>query len=371
MKAKKTTAHYVIEGLITAQQPLATCSAALKESEERLRGKASNPPTPVPYINTPQGRRLMFPATGIRGKLRRALRDVLRNNLIARTGNDKPLSLDEHYFLTLGGVKGDESVDRASVSHEQQWRDSNVLLSLFGAGAAGVLGMVHGRLAVGNAICEAESQPIVFSGARSDDLYRDKSQVEFLSDADVQALIAQAEGNRDASLIKQEIKALDKARKAARAAQDAELVEKLSAQIDALEHSATAVKADAGVKNSVGMPLAGWEAIPAGAVMQHRFILNNANHVELGGLLAALDQFSTMPVLGAHFAAGCGLVSGEWEVFKVTPGVGKTSLGVLVLEPFAGLLDTQAPKGSELFTARAAFQEYLASEQFSLAIPSK
>lgn len=369
MTPKPVTAHFVIEGTITAVQPLATCSAALKENEERLRGK--NTATPVPYISTAEGRRLMFPATGIRGKLRRALRDVLRQNLIQRSGEEKPLSLDEHYFLTLGGIKGDEAVDRASVSHEQQWRESNVLLSLFGAGSAGVLGMVHGRLAVGNAICESVSHPVVFSGARSDDLYRDRSQVEFLSDADVKALIVQSEGTRDASAIKREAKALEKARKEARSAKNEQLVDQLSVEIQRLEDAANNVKSEAGVKNTVGMPLAGWEAIPAGSVMEHKFILNNANHIELGALLAALDQFSMMPTLGAHYAAGCGLVSGSWEVFKVTPGVGKTSLGVLALEPFAGILSISAPKDSELFSAREAFQGYLKGEQFNLSIPSK
>ncbi|MBP3062040.1 CRISPR type IV/AFERR-associated protein Csf2 [Ectopseudomonas chengduensis] len=362
------SAHYVFEGEIKAEQPLATCSAALKEAEERVRGK--NSPTPVPFINTAAGRRLMFPATGIRGKLRRALRDVLRENLILRTGNEKPLSLNEHYLLTLGGVKGGEATDKSSVSQEAEWRKNNVLLSLFGAGDAGFLGMVHGRLAVGNAICESVSSPVVFSGARTDDLYRDRGQIEFLSAADVEALIAQAEGNRDASAIKGQIRALDKERKAARAEKNADRVTQLTQEIERLEAEVKGVKEEAGVKNSVGMPLAGWEAIPAGAVMLQRFILNNASFEELGALLAALDQFSLMPTLGAHFAAGCGLVSARWEVFKVSPGVGKVSQGVLVLEPFSGALTVEAPQGSELFLARKAFQEYLGSEHFNLSVPS-
>lgn len=363
------TAHYVLEGALIAEQPLATCSAALKESEERVRGK--NQATPVPFINTPSGRRLMFPATGIRGKLRRALRDVLRQNLIERTGNEKPLSLGEHYFLTLGGVKGAEQTDKASVSVEAVWRKSNVLLSLFGAGDAGVLGMVHGRLAVGNAICESESKPVVFSGSRTDDLYRDRGQIEFLSAEDVQSLIVQAEGNRDVSAMKGQIKTLDKERKAARSAKNDLLVAQLTDEIERLEGEVQSVKDEAGVKNSVGMPLAGWEAIPAGAVMHHRFMLNNASEEELGALMAALEQFSLMPTLGAHFAAGCGLVSGRWEVFKVTPGVGKVSLGVLALEPFAGLLTIEASVDSEIFNAREAFKRYLISDEFNLSIPLK
>lgn len=359
------TTHFVLEGEIKAEQPLATCSAALKEAEG---GKGL--PIPVPHMQTPEGNRLYFPATGIRGKVRRALRDVLRANAIKRTGNEKPLSLDQHYLLTLGGVKGDEKTEKASVSQEAKWRTSNVLLSLFGAGDAGYMGMVHGRLAVGNAICESVSRPHVFSGVRSDDLYRDRSQIEFLSDADIKALINQSEGNRDASAIKKEISALDKERKAARAAKDSDRVDTLSAQIVQLETDMKSVKAESGAKNSVGMPLDGWQAIPAGAVMRHRFMINNANEVELGALLAALDHFSAMPTLGAHFAAGCGLVSARWELFKVVPGAGKTSLGVLVLEPFNGALTIEAPADSEIFSARQAFQDYLDGDQFNLSIPS-
>jgi CRISPR type IV-associated protein Csf2 len=359
------TTHYVLEGVIKAEQPLATCSAALKEAEG---GKGK--PIPVPHMPTPEGNRLYFPATGIRGKLRRALRDVLRANEIRRTGNEKPLSLDQHYLLTLGGIKGDTKADKASVDQEAIWRARNVLLSLFGAGDAGYMGMVHGRLAVGNAICESASTPHVFSGVRSDDLYRDRSQIEFLSADDINSLIAQSQGNRDASAIKREIAALDKARKAARAAKEADKVEVLSEKITQLEEAKENVKSETGAKVPVGMPLDGWQAIPAGAVMRQRLMLNNAKPVELGALLAALDQFSAMPTLGAHIAAGCGLVSARWELFKVEPGIGKTSLGVLELEPFACELSIEAASDSEIFTARQAFQDYLTGDQFDLSIPS-
>ncbi|SED27762.1 CRISPR type IV/AFERR-associated protein Csf2 [Pseudomonas saponiphila] len=359
-----TVTHYVLEGEIKAEQPLATCSKALKDAEG-----GSDLPIPVPHMMTPEGNRLYFPATGIRGKLRRALRDVLRENEIKRTGNDKPLSLDQHYLLTLGGIMGEDKKDKATVDQEAMWRERNVLLSLFGAGDAGYMGMVHGRLAVGNAICESVSQPHVFSGVRSDDLYRDRSQVAFLSHEDINALIAQSEGNRDASAIKKEIATLDKARKTARAAKDTDRVNELSDKIEQLKASIEAVKVETGAKNSVGMPLAGWQAIPEGAVMRHRFMINNANEVELGALLVSLDRFAAMPTLGAHIAAGCGLISARWELFEVVPGAGKTSLGVLVLEPFVGL-NVDAPPTSEIFSAWQAFLDYLAGDQFNLSIPS-
>lgn len=359
-----TVTHYVLEGEIKAEQPLATCSDALKKAEG---GKGM--PIPVPHMMTPEGNRLYFPATGIRGKLRRALRDVLRANEIKRTGNEKPLSLDQHYLLTLGGIKGGEKADKTTVDQEAKWREGNVLLSLFGAGDAGAMGMVHGRLAVGNAICESASQPHVFSGARTDDLYRDRSQISFLSHDDISALIAQSEGSRDVSAVKREISALEKSLKKARTEKADGVVDELTAKIATLRASIDNIKAESGSKNPVGMPLDGWQAIPEGAVMRHRFMLNNARLAELGALLAALDHFSAMPTLGAHIAAGCGLVSARWELFKVVPGAGKTSLGVLVLEPFSGALTIEAPADSEVFAARQAFLDYLAGDQFNLSIP--
>lgn len=365
MNMKIDRASYVFEGTITAEQPLATCSAALNEAHG---GKGK--PIPVPFINTPQGRRLMFPATGIRGKLRRALRDVLRNQVIQKTGNEKPLSLDEHYLLTLGGIKGKGDADRSTVAMESEWRERNVLLSLFGAGDAGVLGFMTGRLSVGNAICNEVSQPAVFSGARTDDLYRNKDQVQFLSEEDVSALISRAKGNRDASVVKRDLSAKEKALKAAQKAKETETAERLATEIDSLKAEIESIKTESGAgDNSVGMPLAGWEAIPAGAAMNHRLMLSGATPVELGAILAALGEFSSMPVLGAHFAAGCGLVSGEWEVFKVQPGKGKVSLGKVLLKPFECAPVIEATSDSELLSASQAFADYLNGDALNLSIP--
>lgn len=358
-------ANYIFEGTMVAEQPLATCSAALNESNG---GKGK--PLPVPSVTTPKGIRLMFPATGIRGKLRRALRDILRAKLIEITGNEKPLTLDEHYLLTLGGIKGGGTSDRSTVAMDAEWRNRNVLLSLFGAGDAGVLGFMQGRLSVGNAICSEVSRPVVFSGARTDDLYRDKEQVSYLSDEDVSTLIARAKGNRDASVVKRDLASKEKALKTAQKSNDEEAAKQLAAEIETLKNEIVSIKAESGTgDNSVGMPLAGWEAIPAGASMDHRLILAGSNQVELGAVLAAIGQFSAMPVIGAHFAAGCGLVSGEWEVFKAQPGKGKVSLGIVLLKPFECAAVIEAPADSELHAATQAFAAYLDSDLLNLSIP--
>jgi CRISPR/Cas system CSM-associated protein Csm3 (group 7 of RAMP superfamily) len=364
-------ATYVFEGTITAEQPLATCSAALKEAEKARRGDKFGP-TPVPYIQTELGRRLMFPATGIRGKMRRTLRDVLRDALIKRTGEEKPLTLRQHYMLTLGGVKGSEEVDRASVAHQALWRDKNPLLSLFGAGDAGDLGFMTGRLSVGNAICVDACDPSVFSGARADDLYRDRQQLEFLGDGEIAALIAMSKGNRDRSITQAKLKKAEAAlKKLAKSGTDLSGVEKLQAEVAELKAELDQIKeaSDEDISVSAGMPLAGYEAIPVGSKLNHRMILSNANLVELGALLASIEQMSLSPLLGGHIAAGCGLVSMSWEVFSVRAGEGKRSIGSVSFEPFAGVLTMQGPDAGDLAAAKNAFSSFLAGDVFDLSVP--
>ncbi|MBV8467907.1 MAG: hypothetical protein JO218_18345, partial [Burkholderiales bacterium] len=218
-------ATYDITGHLFSVQPLATCS-------KDLRDRAGGPEKPVPVPSMQFGSEavhLYFPGTGIRGTLRRAARDVLRARESARCGNPKPFSLDQHYLLTLGGIKGVAEANRASVAVEAAWRERNPLLSLFGAGDAGVLGFVEGRLSVGNAICDKPCEPVVFSGARTDDLYRDKAQLAYLSDEDLDSLVARSQGNRSRAALQRQLKDLEGALKRNRG--DVEKAEGLRAQI--------------------------------------------------------------------------------------------------------------------------------------------
>lgn len=359
---------YVFEGKLIARQPLSTCSKELKDADARL---GANRPLPIPQVQTPKGTRLMFPGTGIRGGFRRALRDVLRDGLIKATDNPTPLSLDEHYFLTLGGIKAKGDEDKSSVTLEAQWRENNPLLSLFGAGAAGVLSFVQGKLSVGNAICVDVSEPLVISGARTNDLYRDRSQVQFLSQEDIETLVARATGNRDSSVIKRAIKKAEADLKLAKKAKDDELIQAAQAQIEELQVELKSVQEESGTEgNSVGMPLAGFKAIPPEAEMSHRMVLSGGNEVELGAMLAMLGRFSYQPLLGAHIAVGCGQVAGQWEVFKNQPDVKPVSIGTISFEPYDSVLTINAPDNGELLKAKAAFLELLAKNAFDLSIPS-
>ncbi|MDT8925210.1 hypothetical protein RBE51_20670 [Pseudomonas taiwanensis] len=359
---------YLLVGTITAEQPLATCSKDLKDREG-----GDMKPIPVPSTMTRDGKRLMFPATGIRGKIRRMARDTVREAIIEKTGNEKPFNLDQHYLFTLGGIKSSGDSERTTVAMDAAFRNANPLISLFGAGDAGDLGFVSGHLGVSNAICqmpcESENAAVVMSGARTDDLYRDKTQVAFLSEADILGLIGQADDNRVRSQLKAEQKGLEsKQRKLKKVNGDETEIQKYQVAIDAIGAQLEALSKKEGNKDvSVGMPLAGFKAIPQGQVMNHDFKLLKSNEVELGLLLKSLQRFSVEPVLGAHYATGCGVVSAQWTVFEVDLKTGRRQVGTVTINPF----DIADIEGEVLTAAIGAFDAFIASDVANFSIPTK
>jgi CRISPR type IV-associated protein Csf2 len=308
---------YCFEGHFINKWPLATCSASLRDTV----GK--NDPTPVPC--NAQGH-LYFPATGIRGKLRRASAAYIRDKLIASTGNPRPFTLDMHFMMVLGGIKGAGEQEKASVALQQQWKAKNPHLSIFGAGDAGVLGFVDGALSVGNATCTTDIKPEVFSGARTDDLFRSPEGIDYLSQTDADLLIQRAEAHRNYSKTKSRAAALEKQIKSDKKA--GKPTDALSAELDDLQDLLENKSV------SVGMPLAGYQAIPADQVLAHEFDLYNATPVEFALLLQALNRFSMNAMLGSHHATGCGKVAGEWSVTAIDCTTGEQeSLGTLILTP--------------------------------------
>lgn len=352
--------NYVFNGTITAVQPLATCSKDLADTATK------NGPIPVPTTLINGSTHLMYPATGLRGKLRRSSRDVIRAIAIATSGSETPFSLDEHYLHTLGGIKGGGTQDRASVAVEAQWRSKNPHLSLFGAGDAGVLGFVQGTLSIGNAISKTPAKPVVIgAGARTDDLYRDKSQLRYLSESDVEALVRQAKGGRDRSSLQADIKKLESELKVARRAGKDDVVSQLSERIAGIEKQVAEVKETTGTADvSIGMPLPGWQAIPQGTLLDQCMHLMRSNPIELGLLLKAIASAGQNPFLGAHYAAGCGLFAGEWEVFEATLS-GKHSLGRISQQPFEPI----NIEGKALVAAVSSFDAFVSSKAWDFSIP--
>lgn len=352
---------YVFEGVVVAEQPLATCSKDLLDREGR-----KNAPTPIPTTQTPKGLRLMFPASGLRGGIRRACRDVVRNAVIEKTGNEKPFSLETHFMLTLGGIKGSGEEDKASIKRIAELREKNPLINLFGAGDAGTAGFVAGRVGMGNAICTDDMEPVIFSGSRSDDIYRDPDQATYLTDVDLTMLTELSAGNRELSRMKADATKLKRTYAEAKNNGDKEATAQASASLKELDEKMASVRKESGSKSSVGMPLAGWKAIPQGAEMDHKMILRRANGVDLGLFLASLNAFSTEPLVGAHYANGNGLISAHWDVYEVTL-TGKRSVGRVRLRPF----DTAEVSGEVLADAQQAFMDFIDAELWDFTMPEK
>lgn len=348
---------YQLVGTVQAVQPLATCS---KDLADRQGG--TNQPIPIPTITTFKGgqlhHQLYFPASGFRGKLRRSAVAAVRDALIKATGKPHPFTLDEHFLLTLGGVKGGGSMARISMKAEADWLSRNPLLSVFGAGDGGDLGFVRGQLNVGNCFCDPSLQATIFSGARTDDLYRDKFLGRYLSDADLDQLVSRAESNRKNSGLKADLKSLTARMKTAIKAGELATAEALQAEITALE-------AEKSSENSIGMPLSGYKAIPPSAEMAHKLMLTRVTSPhQLGLLLAGFNYLSRDPVLGAHGAQGCGEIAFSYEVFEVLDGK-RQSIGTIRGGDF---VDCEI-EGERLRAVHDGFMNDLMAGKFDFSIP--
>jgi len=354
---------YVLTGFIHADEPLATCSKDLKDREGKDKA------TPIPYQASSNGLVYYFPSSGIRGSLRRAAASVILDKTIERTGDPKPFSLDEHYAMVLGGVKGSEVMDRIGITLVEEWLSKNPMLSVFGAGDGGILGFVEGKLSVGSAYCEPGVEPTIFSGARTDEFYRNPARVKYLSDEDIELLVGRSVANSISSKVKKEIEALEAdIRKLSRSKESADIerLAELKAELVAKEEKRKKDLESAGAKTvGVGMPLAGYKAIPRGEKLEHTIKLFRANSVEMGLLLATLQRFALEPLLGAHAANGLGTVSGQWNVRKVNQS-GSTVIGSVKFDAF----DNLVIEGDELVQALADFNAFVETGPADFTIPS-
>lgn len=346
--------NYLIEGTLTAVEPLATCSKDLGDSV------GNDKPKPVPSITHGDGTRtLYFPASGLAGTLRRRANTVVHRLMVEVTGNQKPFGIDDLYQNVLGGIKGKGAEDKSSVLHEQIVRERNPLLSLFGAGDAGFIGFMQSKLHIGNAVAQPNIRAITISGARTDLFYRDPVMRGWLSDDDLQGLVTSAIENSQDSKIKAELKKIGSA--IIKAKDDPEkLVELRQAEADLK----AAMNDDN--KNSIGRPLAGYQAIPPSTTLTHNNRLYQATDIELGCLVAALNEWSLDPLIGAHKARGCGTVSGVYDIKRVTHD-GLVSLGTVTLTPH----QPATIVGDELHSALAAFHAFMKSDKPFFGIPTK
>lgn len=314
MTEKRNTFRFV--GELTAQSGLAVTRmgetyASPAGSKLRLSNKAQRLPRLGPLREDAQA---YFPATSIRGALRRAGRNYLRRQVAKQTGNPTPWSVDTHYMLTQGvdttNKVGDDKKP-GTIDEEEALRSENPFLSLFGRW------QLPGHVGIDNAIPHsADCVYVEGRGARSNDFVRSPEQVQFLSEDELERLKGVLEDDQLAAKetgdIDEEIKAL---KVELRKLNDADEKQEVQEQIKAKEALKKDVKAaKKGSSESIQRPIEGFEAIVPGTAMTHRMMLQNANDMELGLFLATLREFARSPYVGGHRALHCGEVSGQWIV---------------------------------------------------------
>lgn len=334
------------EGEFVAEQPLATSPPNVGPPGLARRGAAAALPRMTVGYDGAASRVPYFPGAGIRGVLRRKAFEVVR------CSRSDPFSVEDYYYLVLGGVKGNEAEGNADLRLAAERRARNPLIALFGAAAP----WDRGRLLVGHAIPTTPLTPDVVRGARRDDFAAGGGTLSLLSSEDQARWAAMAQANSERSQIRAR---LDRAEKALRVAREDD--DRDAAEIASLRSELTLRDRASYSSNSVGRPLAGYEVIPPGTRLRHRFVLTSVTSFEVGMFLAALREFSFDPFLGARRSQGNGMVSASW-VLKVREAGEATvkTWGDLRVTGFGGF---EAPPEAEA-CLEAFVRELAANDQF-------
>lgn len=306
----------VFRGELTAEQPISySVPTELKKSEHFL-----------PLL----GDRLYLTASGLRGVLRHAATELVMDLIDADSAGTK-LSLDDYFLLAMGGVKnakGKKKAETASEAEEsetegkesgapeaseadvvrilranQYARAHNPLVRLFGSMRHGVSGSLY----CAHAVAPEGVKPTRVRHVRTNDFQRDPQLLERLEGSALDSFICRqadastrSEGNRSLKDLKRE---QFKARKDGKT----DRAKEIEAQIkDVQGQMPTEVQ--------IQLPNITYQAIPAGTVFTHEFVLSNPTDAEVALFLRALDRFAMNPLIGGHRAHGLGRVSGHWSV---------------------------------------------------------
>lgn len=312
-------------GHLTAETSISTCPPGTPK-----RGK--NDPAPLPKMTVGGTLTPYFPGGGLRGTMRRRAVDLVRATLMESSGTS-PFSLDDHYYLVLGGVKGDDKEDKADIVNSEARRKANPIIGLFGAGDP----WQQGRLYVSHAIPSSSTVEVeAVRGARVDDFARSGDNLRVLSPDEQQEWLKIARINALRSAKAKEQTTVAAKLKDKKTVEDERKA--LDAQYKALEAEIEAFGKESGYTNAINRPLDGYEIIPQFTQMQHSLTLSFANENEIGLLISTLRFWALDPWIGAHRSHGCGVVSGNWDVsMRVGHGRSYDSIGSVTMAAFEGV----------------------------------
>lgn len=358
MTSSTTNSHNIIlNGTITPHDAFLATAPCRHKGEGDIKAKypGGEPKTsrlPRLPVSAPEGVlwNVYFPGGGIRGTLRRLSSEIQwrlsgqrglsiadhRLNMIGTTGGYSPDDEDEEAEIEQkkgkkkkGKKDGEQPKESKTVklAEIQQQRDKHPLISLYGK-SMDDNSFIAGRLGVGHAIPENMVTPCIVTGVRKDDLRVDPDQLRFLTPKEADALDARV--------------AMERAQGALKKAQD-DNIKELRDRKKSGEDVGEELKEAQDNKSKFVSPqimLPGYEAIPPGTDLNHRFTLRNGTDAELGLFFLTLREFALKPFLGAHYAHGCGVVRGQWRVVSINSDSTTKHLGNIELTPFEGLIIT-------------------------------
>lgn len=302
----------IFEGAVTALTPLSITQHS--SATKRFGITISKQPCMTVYEDGKSSERLYIPSSSLRGKLRRAARDVVHRALSEKSAEGwHQFSMPDFQLLTVGGIKHGNSKSAKEKAKEQEQsdqqmvpilratREKNPLVSLFGCFAPST---VPGRLGVTHLIAQEGIAEQQVNFVRTDDFQRDPESMDMVNDRALEEYREQIGLAQLSSGIKKGKRELKKMQRAGALAEE---IENFSAEIASQEDQQTAVK-------NHTQQLLGMAQIPAGCKMASTFRLMRVTTTELSLFLQALNVLAHNPLLGGHLNAGLGLVKGEWQV---------------------------------------------------------
>jgi hypothetical protein len=256
-----------------------------------------------------------IPATSIRGFLRSTAATAI-SQLLQKQG--KTLTVDEIY-MNFSGVDTGRKIKLGGgyerIGKNLEIREKNPQVSNFGNFG------VAGKLKVGNAYCDPNSNPITTygNGSRNHPFNRNPSVIGFVDPNELGYLKSVMDADSQTALETADLKTLKKQLQSKAKQLTGEDKKAVFKEIEDIDQKIKETKETrVGTTESILRPLDGFSAIDAGHTLEHRMILNNPSDQDFNFLLWVLWKGSVNFNLGGHQSLGCGEVHAHWDIVEST-----------------------------------------------------
>lgn len=330
-----TRKTYIMSGHITTVSPLTFTPPAAAGDYKRCNGGIAQAGTNKGEHTLPtMGGALFFPATGIRGKLRRIATEISRQALSEQAGSDYLFKLDDYFLATLGGIKQGKSKTKSDsadkpkdedqkdgiidVSKMLYIRENNPLVSLFGAMDPMA---VEGLSQVGFAVCDAGVRPDIVRYVRTNELVKNDSAWDALESSAYDELVEKTIRGKEKTSAKSALKDITAQLKKMDDGDEKE------AMLADKKRMTDENKEDLTV--NIAHPGLNYEFIPPGIKMNFRIVLKRVSEQELSLFLQTLRVFGYLPLLGSHASHGCGVVAMHLDVTVHNSATSCVNLGAI------------------------------------------